>query len=252
MAAMEPTQSNINHVNAIRGMALACQLPLHDFLSKLTMCEATMGPFGSRSIQGAGKRVRWAVFMADEVNKIRALISAKICSINLLLAIHASETLSRMEARAGSQQRVLLQNLEAHQRNLSSLSCRIEELKDEVATSHESSIGEVSDVTAEFQKRLNNISANTANNARSIASLSGDINSVQTSLISLRSLASQITAFLCKFPILQTNMRIYLLLLFISNKIGPSPTALIQSNIRFKDALGVVRSFHTNISSTGR
>jgi hypothetical protein len=42
LASLEPTKSNINHVNAIRGIALACQFPLREFLSNLEEYEKTM------------------------------------------------------------------------------------------------------------------------------------------------------------------------------------------------------------------
>ena len=35
LKALEPTEDNIGHVNAIRGTALACRLPLQDFIKKL-------------------------------------------------------------------------------------------------------------------------------------------------------------------------------------------------------------------------
>ncbi|KAL8870531.1 MAG: hypothetical protein Q9198_007608, partial [Flavoplaca austrocitrina] len=49
LGSIEPTEDNINHVNAIRGMALACQLPLQDFLTKLYKYETALGPWASQS-----------------------------------------------------------------------------------------------------------------------------------------------------------------------------------------------------------
>ena len=49
LEALEPTDDNLNHVNAIRDMALACQLPLRDFLTKLEIFEAPLGPFARGS-----------------------------------------------------------------------------------------------------------------------------------------------------------------------------------------------------------
>ncbi len=49
-----------------------------------------MGAFAGKSIKGAGHKAKWAVFLADEVEKLRALVSAKVLSINLLLNTHAS------------------------------------------------------------------------------------------------------------------------------------------------------------------
>lgn len=91
LQALEPTEDNLSHVNAIRGMALACQLPLRDFMTKLEKYESSLGPWADRSgYRGAGRKARWAVSFGAEVEKLRALVAAKQISINLLLATHAS------------------------------------------------------------------------------------------------------------------------------------------------------------------
>ena len=91
LQALEPTEDNLSHVNAIRGMALACQLPLRDFLTRLEKYESSLGPWADRTTyRGAGRKARWAVEFAAEVEKLRALVAAKQISINLLLATHAS------------------------------------------------------------------------------------------------------------------------------------------------------------------
>ena len=91
LEALEPTDDNLSHVNAIRGMALACQLPLRDFMTKLEKYEASMGPWESRSSFGAaGRKAKWAVSFATEVEKLRAVVAAKQLSLNLLLATHSS------------------------------------------------------------------------------------------------------------------------------------------------------------------
>lgn len=91
LQALEPTEDNLKYVNAIRGMALACQLPLRDFMVKLEKYEASLGPWahptGYRSV---GRKARWAVGFVAEVEKLRALVAAKQISINLLLATYAS------------------------------------------------------------------------------------------------------------------------------------------------------------------
>jgi hypothetical protein len=89
LQALESNDSNVNHVNAIL-MALACRLPLQDFLVKIQKYEASMGVFAGRSIKGVGHKAKWAVHIGDEMQKLRAMISAKVLSINLLLATHAS------------------------------------------------------------------------------------------------------------------------------------------------------------------
>ena len=78
LEALGPTDDSLNHVNAIRGMALACQLPLRDFMTKLDKYEASIGPWESRSSFGAvGRKARWAVSFATEIEKLRAVVVAK-------------------------------------------------------------------------------------------------------------------------------------------------------------------------------
>lgn len=93
LQALEPTQSNLNHVNAIRGMALTCQIPLQEFLQKIHIYERSLGSFpilNRGSLKSFGRKSQWAVFMSDEVAKLRTAIGAKVLSINLILATHTS------------------------------------------------------------------------------------------------------------------------------------------------------------------
>ena len=91
LQALEPTEDNLSHVNAIRGMALTCQLPLRDFMTKLEKYESSLGPWVDRTgYRSAARKARWAVGFGAEVEKLRALVTAKQISINLLLATHAS------------------------------------------------------------------------------------------------------------------------------------------------------------------
>lgn len=91
LESLQPTQDNENHINAIRGMALACQLPLRDFLTKLEKCEASLGPFSNlKWYRGVPQKSRWAITLAEEVEKLRTLVAAKTVSITLLLAMDLS------------------------------------------------------------------------------------------------------------------------------------------------------------------
>lgn len=72
-------------------MALACQLPLRDFMAKMEKYESSLGPWADRTaFRSASRKVKWAVGFGAEVEKLRALVAAKQISINLLLATHAS------------------------------------------------------------------------------------------------------------------------------------------------------------------
>ena len=91
LESLEPNQDNERHVNAVRGMALACQLPLRDFLAKVEKYEASLGPFSSPQwFRGLPQKSKWAVALAEEVEKMRALVAAKTVSISPLLAMDHS------------------------------------------------------------------------------------------------------------------------------------------------------------------
>ncbi|KAI9727065.1 MAG: hypothetical protein M1834_008533 [Cirrosporium novae-zelandiae] len=145
LQALEPNESNHHHVNAIRGMALACQHPLQNFLEKLERYESSMGIFSStRTFRGAKDRIDWALRMATEVKNLRALVSAKIISVNLLLAIHASESVSRLESNTITYRNKLLCKIQEYQNGLDVLADRVEEIKDAVKVAEESASGSMS------------------------------------------------------------------------------------------------------------
>ena len=78
--------------------------------------------------------------------------------------------------------------------------------------------------------------------------ISSNTNATQASVLSLRSLGDQILLHIRGFPcdirnllrkILRSNWQIYQVILLLEAKMTPNPTMLLQSNIRFEDALGV-------------
>ena len=91
LQALEPTEDNISHVNAIRSMALACRLPLQDFMTKLEKYESSLGPWAERkSFRAGSRKAHWAISFGQEIEKLRALVVAKQISINLLLAMQST------------------------------------------------------------------------------------------------------------------------------------------------------------------
>jgi hypothetical protein len=95
-------QSNVAQANAIRAIALTCRIPLQEFLKQLEKYENSMGSFATKkaSFSALAHKSQWAVFMADDVAKLRTTIGAKVLSIQLLLGMHISTSLSRIEAHA--------------------------------------------------------------------------------------------------------------------------------------------------------
>ena len=78
-----------SHVNAVRGMALTCQVPLQDFLRKLESFKRTVSKPGNLKLlfQSNARKVHWALSMKDEANSFRAIITSKIVAITLLMVM---------------------------------------------------------------------------------------------------------------------------------------------------------------------
>jgi hypothetical protein len=79
------------HSKAIQGMALTCKVPLQEFLDKIIKYKTIRhGDIsGIRARLGSDvRKVLWAVKMNEEVEKFRALIVAKLISINLLIQLY--------------------------------------------------------------------------------------------------------------------------------------------------------------------
>ena len=80
-----------------------------------------------------------------------------------------------------------------------------------------------------------------------LETLSSEIHATRAAVMSLRDIGKQAMTFLCTFPlemrhllqkILQSNWQIYQLLLNVQKAPGRSPTGLLDSNIKFEDAMG--------------
>ena len=79
---------SLNHINAIKGMALAVQVPLQAFLKSMDKFRSTLGHTRpGRNWRQAGRQVQWSVTMQEEVRKLRATLTMKIATLSLLLAL---------------------------------------------------------------------------------------------------------------------------------------------------------------------
>ncbi|KAF1975820.1 hypothetical protein BU23DRAFT_457585, partial [Bimuria novae-zelandiae CBS 107.79] len=204
LAALEPTESNLAHVNAVRRMALACSLPMQDFLSRLEKYETTMSPFQTANkLKTVGMKTQFALFMSEEIKKMRAMISGKVISINLLLSTYASESLSRTEAKLSTDQR----------------------------------LSQIKNDTASTRRSASTITAGITFMYTSLGTLCG----LGIQILSiLRSFPQELQALLQN--LVRTNIQMYAVLLEVHRKICASPTLTLDSNIRVEDAFGQVRS----------
>ena len=85
---LKPSASSLNHVNAVRGLALTFKLPLSEFLQKIERYKSSLGVVSSRrQWVGAPRKAQWTLFMPEEISKMRAMITMKIVTVSLLLTM---------------------------------------------------------------------------------------------------------------------------------------------------------------------
>jgi hypothetical protein len=88
VAKLVPTENNLEHVNAIRGLALSCERPLTEFLRTLKRYEPSIGSYAPKgAFQGSIRKMRWAFHGSDEFKEFRRFIGMKVLCINLLLSM---------------------------------------------------------------------------------------------------------------------------------------------------------------------
>lgn len=78
------------HLNAVKGMALACRVPLEDFLIKLRryrMFTDRRSLSFTERIGMEARKMQWVVNMKEDIAKFRAIIVSKVVAINLLLQL---------------------------------------------------------------------------------------------------------------------------------------------------------------------
>ncbi|EHY51977.1 uncharacterized protein HMPREF1120_00200 [Exophiala dermatitidis NIH/UT8656] len=125
LQALQPTEQNITHLNAIRCLALTCQVPLAAFLERLQKFEEKLGPFAKDSVRGALRKSQWALQMGEQVRKFRATIAAKVLSLTLLLSVHNTEILGKVAAQTSRELPQLASKLDSMSSEQTSLGSSI-------------------------------------------------------------------------------------------------------------------------------
>lgn len=254
LAALEPTASNIQHVNVIRGAALASTLALQDFLSKLEKYDSSMSPFAAKtkfSLSRAGKQAQYALFMADDIKKMRAIIYGNVIRIHLVLATQASETLSTTEKRLANQHEDLVQRFQDTRSEMANLAREIAGMRAETLAYGEQARQDSISSARNNERLSNQINSNNTTVVQKLSNLSAGISSVRNSVSGLRDLSAQIISLLSSIPtelgcmiqsVIRSNARIESMLLGIQQRVPASPSLLMESNIRLEDALGRVHA----------
>jgi hypothetical protein len=95
-------------------MALACQIPLQQFLNKISKFDQRLGitNVGDQRFRGFHRRIQWRLAYKDEVKALRTKLGSHIATISLLLMTQAVSSITtaehdRAEAACGLQEKIL-------------------------------------------------------------------------------------------------------------------------------------------------
>jgi hypothetical protein len=82
------SSSSQSHYNAIRGMSYDIQVPLRAFVEKMGPYHDKLGVDCDKSFwRTAGRKIKWALTMQDEVSEMRRVINMRITTVSLLLSL---------------------------------------------------------------------------------------------------------------------------------------------------------------------
>ncbi|OAL38172.1 hypothetical protein AYO20_02624 [Fonsecaea nubica] len=231
------TEDNAVQVNALRGLALACEPCLQEFYQKLRSYEASIGPYAPRGrLKGAFHKVKWAFLGSEEFSQFRKFIAMKI--YNVLAEYISDRAESESASTRDTQEHIahfsLLDEITKLRESMERL-----ELANQQPSSHldhEASLRPIQDKVEDIAERLES----------NLTPVSSALTSVGRAVFGFHNVLGQIIDFLGSFRretkealqrIIQTNMQIYALLLTSQNSPGHSPSMLSDA-ILFEDALG--------------
>ncbi|KAL9618414.1 MAG: hypothetical protein Q9160_006855 [Pyrenula sp. 1 TL-2023] len=231
LESLQPTEKNANYVNAIRGLALACHLPLQDFLKKLSKYENSMGPFRPRSkFYGFKDKAQWAISVNKEVEKLRAFVIAKTLTPNKALN-SGRESISRIENSVHDHSGSLKDHFSSTNHKIATVEDDVSQVKclmQETKSSLETKMGRIESQT-ETQHNM---------------------------IVSFRNLCQQIMEFLRSFPkeirntlgcLMQSNLQIFNHILQLQHTLANTPSATAVPAIHFLDALDRQRTLPWDI-----
>ena len=149
--------------------------------------------------------------------------------------------------------RTILENLQSclyvdfHSQSISSMDSRLKGEHQDLR----SQILEHRRMLSEVQGRIGNVEETMREQAKTEeanhAAITSRIDTLQDSVLNLRTFGSQVLKHMCTFPqslqsqlraILYSNWQMYQVLLRLQQQVPQNPTSLMESNIRFEDALG--------------
>jgi len=87
LQSLQPAGTGSSYLNAIRGTALSCLVPLRALADKLdSSYSLLLGEKSSANLfRKSRRKIQWALFASGEVSEFRTVIAAKVGSIQVLL-----------------------------------------------------------------------------------------------------------------------------------------------------------------------
>ncbi|KAL9138298.1 MAG: hypothetical protein Q9175_000481 [Cornicularia normoerica] len=167
------------------------------------------------------------------------MVAAKNISFNLLLSTNTSQSLSRMRSRNEETHSDLMSKAAEHRAVLQKAQEGITQVEEKVSRAGAAYDHRLDDIE-------NNMSQARETSHRPFDQIGARVEDTQTSVMSLRSTGEQILKCLGTFPremlellqnITRASWQMYQVLLMIQQTTVRSPTGLLESNIRFEDAL---------------
>ncbi|KAK6369285.1 hypothetical protein LTS17_009625 [Exophiala oligosperma] len=234
---LQPTEDNISHLDAIRCLALTCQIPLNAFLQRLQKFEQRLGPFAKRSaLGGTIRKSQWALQMGQEVQKLRAMISAKVLSLNLLLSVQNAENLGRVAAQTNEGLPKLFSKLESmsvEQTRISSSVVSQTDTLQQVGDGQRKLQTSFDDNTQQIVSKLDEADKRDRSLSHAMTSLTQNWAKVLATFSSLphefRDMLRRITA---------SHFEMYGMLRTVQDHLSRTPCLHTQDSILFEDVLG--------------
>ena len=96
---LRPAKHELIQLNAIRATAFTCQLPLEEFLAKISKFEAQLGVFNARynRYKGFGRRLQWRMMYKEDAKQLRSILGSHVATITLLLMTQAVGSITAAE-----------------------------------------------------------------------------------------------------------------------------------------------------------
>ncbi|KIW13997.1 hypothetical protein PV08_06778 [Exophiala spinifera] len=235
--ALRPTDDNIGHLDAIRCLALTCQIPLTAFLQRLQKFEQRLGPFAKHSaVGGSLRKSQWALQMGEEVQQLRATVSAKVLSLTLLISVQNAETLGRVAVQTNDGLPKLFSKLESmsvEQTRFSSSIARQKDMLQQVGDFQKQLQNDFDGNTQQIVSKLDEANESNASMTRVVTSLT---QSLTRALATVASMPQEVRDMLRRIAV--SNFAMYGMLRTIQDHLSRSPCLRVQDSIMFEDALG--------------